>query len=293
MNRQYFKIIGEGSGKVLDASMSNIGEVVLWESNGQDNQLWFWDGPSRDALRNKQFPHMVLDFNFDDYQGNQWGKVYLTNDFHNGWNQRWQISGPEIICKGFARQTVPNLCLDVKAHASNNGAKVGVYQRNGGSNQRWRVQGQFSAGGQYVPPSNYFNIVGDSSGKVLDASMSNVGEVVIWDYNGQDNQLWYWDGPNRDVLRNKQFPDRVLDFHWHDYQRNQWGKVYLSPDFHNGWNQRWQMDGREVVCKGFARQTVNNLRLDVFGGESQSGAKVGVYQRNGAPNQRWRFQGRF
>ena len=86
---------------------------------------------------------------------------------------------------------------------------------------------------------------------------------------------------------------QVLDFHWNDYQRNQWGKVYLSPDFHNGWNQRWQMDGREVVCKGFARQTVNNLRLDVFGGESQSGAKVGVYQRNGAPNQRWRFQGRF
>ena len=83
----------------------------------------------------------VLDFNFDDYQGSQWGKVYLTNDFHNGWNQRWQISGPEIICKGFARQTVPNLCLDVKACASNNGAKVGVYERNGGSNQRWRVQG--------------------------------------------------------------------------------------------------------------------------------------------------------
>ena len=124
------------------------------------------------------------------------------------------------------------------------------------------------------------------------------------------------------------FYGQVLDFHWHDYQRNQWGKVYLSPDFHNGWNQRWQMDGREVVCKGFARQTVpnlcldvkahasnngakvgvyqrnggsnqrwrvqgDNLRLDVFGGESQSGAKVGVYQRNGAPNQRWRFQGRF
>ena len=42
--------------------------------------------------------------------------------------------------------------------------------------------------------------------------MSNVGEVVIWDYNGQDNQLWYWDGPNRDVLRNKQFPNRVRCF---------------------------------------------------------------------------------
>ena len=59
MNREFFKIMGEASGKFLDASMSNIGEVVLWESNGQDNQLWYWDGPSRDALRNKQFPDRV------------------------------------------------------------------------------------------------------------------------------------------------------------------------------------------------------------------------------------------
>ena len=63
MYREYFKIVSVGSGKVLDASMSSIRsptkQVVLWESNGQDNQLWFWDGPSRDALRNKQFPHMV------------------------------------------------------------------------------------------------------------------------------------------------------------------------------------------------------------------------------------------
>lgn len=310
MNREYFKIMGEASGKMLDASMSNIGEVVLWESNGQDNQLWYWDGPSRDALRNKQFPDRVLDFNFDDYRGKQWGEVYLTTDFHNGWNQRWQVDRGEIVCKGFARQTVPNLRLDVFAGKSDNGAKVGVYQKNGGHNQRWRIQALncststtafldtiltcldvlSGSGGQHVQPTACFKIVGDSSGRVLDASMSNIGEVCLWDANGQDNQLWYWDGPNRDVLRNKQFPDRVLDFNFDDYQRSQWGKVYLTTDFHHGWNQRWKVDGREVVCKGFARQTVPGLRLDVFGGESHNGAKVGVYQRQGSPNQRWRFQ---
>ena len=55
----YFKIHALESGKVLDASMSNEGEVVLWEANGQMNQLWFWDGPDRDVLRNKAFPHLV------------------------------------------------------------------------------------------------------------------------------------------------------------------------------------------------------------------------------------------
>ena len=57
---------------------------------------------------------------------------------------------------------------------------------------------------------NYFTIHGDQSGRVLDASMTNLGEVVLWDKNGQDNQLWYFDGPNQDVIRNKEFPDRVL-----------------------------------------------------------------------------------
>ena len=57
----------------------------------------------------------------------------------------------------------------------------------------------------------YFKIHGDQSGRVLDASMTSVGEVALWDDNGQDNQLWYWDAINRDVLRNKQFPNRVCD----------------------------------------------------------------------------------
>ena len=56
---------------------------------------------------------------------------------------------------------------------------------------------------------NYFTIHGDQSGRVLDASMTNLGEVVLWDKNGQDNQLWYFDDPNQDVIRNKEFPDRV------------------------------------------------------------------------------------
>ena len=56
---------------------------------------------------------------------------------------------------------------------------------------------------------NYFTIHGDQSGRVLDASMTNLGEVVLWDKNGQDNQLWYFDGPIQDVIRNKEFPDRV------------------------------------------------------------------------------------
>ena len=50
-------------------------------------------------------------------------------------------------------------------------------------------------------------IRGQQSGKVLDASLSNPGEVIIWTYLGENNQFWYWDG--EDVLRNKLFTDWV------------------------------------------------------------------------------------
>ena len=63
----------------------------------------------------------------------------------------------------------------------------------------------------------YFLIFGDHSGRVLDASRTNGGEVVLWEKHGRDNQLWFWDNQNQGVLRNKQLPNRVLDSDWQPY----------------------------------------------------------------------------
>ena len=137
----------------------------------------------------------------------------------------------------------------------------------------------------------YFLIFGDHSGRVLDASRTNGGEVVLWGKHGGDNQLWFWDNQNQGVLRNKQVPDKVLEFHCVDYQEDNWGKVYLN-EFNHGWNQKWQLDGKEIICKGFQNRTIENLRLEVHSSATHNGAKVGVYHRTGNPNQQWRLQGK-
>ena len=54
----------------------------------------------------------------------------------------------------------------------------------------------------------YFSITNNYSGKALTASLTNVGEIVMWTYHGNDNQLWFWDGAH--VLRNKMFPKKVM-----------------------------------------------------------------------------------
>ena len=57
MSTEYFLILSEISGKALTA---NIHGISLWESNGKDNQLWFWDEDG-EAIRSKKFSDHVLD----------------------------------------------------------------------------------------------------------------------------------------------------------------------------------------------------------------------------------------
>ena len=71
----------------------------------------------------------------------------------------------------------------------------------------------------------------------------------------------------------------MLDFHWSDYNKHGWGKVYLH-EFNGGANQRWEIQGREMACKH-----KNNLRLDVHWGHRHNGAEVGVQKRNGSASQ--------
>ena len=56
-------------------------------------------------------------------------------------------------------------------------------------------------------PINYFTITAKRSGRVMQAK--SLSSIVIWDYNGGDNQLWFWDPSNGHFLRNKAFPNKV------------------------------------------------------------------------------------
>merc|ERR1712223_1361049 len=237
-----------------------------------------YDQPWRGCALDKEWPRqpdLALDFHWADFCDSGWGKIYLGEPTGN-WNQRWEINGKELICKGSNEEPIDDLRMDVFENGTEDGTKVGVYRQNGQSNQHWNLLG------------HYFHILGAESGKVLDTSMTNIGEVVMWEMNGQDNQLWFWDPEYREVLRNKQFPDMALDFHWADYCESDpnWGKVYLN-EFTDLPNQKFEQYGSEIICKGSNEEHIPDLRLDVFQNGTDDGAKVGVYLKNDSPNQMW------
>lgn len=149
------KIVAQGSGKVLDAAMSDA-TVIVWEDNGGDNQLWYFDehaaaefqeklphSQTLPLIRNKNFPDLVLDFHWMDYEeeGAEWGKVYLHDSVHGGYNQRFMKDAQgNIICLGTESEPRWDLRLDIIADdpmEAENGAKVGCYRQEKSGNQKW------------------------------------------------------------------------------------------------------------------------------------------------------------
>ena len=59
--------------------------------------------------------------------------------------------------------------------------------------------------------NKYFSIVNGLTKKALDASKSNDGEIVMWKRLDHENQLWFWDKDKKDVLRNKRYPEKVMN----------------------------------------------------------------------------------
>lgn len=63
IKREYFYIISKLPSvwrKGLAASITEVGEVVVWDGGNLDQYLWFWDGVDQNILRNKKYPEKVI-----------------------------------------------------------------------------------------------------------------------------------------------------------------------------------------------------------------------------------------
>ena len=70
-----------------------------------------------------------------------------------------------------------------------------------------------------------------------------------------------------------------------DYKKWAYGKVYLF-NFNDGYNQKWKIEGNQIICKGFQTSMQSDLRLD---GDLM---KVGVRKKSGFPDQKWNVRGK-
>ena len=121
-----------------------------------------------------------------------------------------------------------NKCIDVFGANSSNGAEIGIWEQNGGSNQMWNLT-----------PEGYIESSMDT-GKCLDiqGGVANNGTpIILWEKNGGDNQKWMLDSDG--CLVSYLNPKRCIDV---PGAENRNGVPLVLWDKNNGINQKWRLD---------------------------------------------------
>ncbi|NML39681.1 hypothetical protein HHL17_20950 [Chitinophaga sp. G-6-1-13] len=146
-------------------------------------------------------------------------------------------------------------------------------------------------GTQSIPDGTY-KVTSVSSGKVMDvhgASKEDGGSIVQWDWNGGENQQWYFhylgngyysiinigSGKSLDINNNSQAD----------------GIPLIQYSWHEGYNQQWQVYSTWDGTGNFIIKNRNSGRvLDVAAASTDNGASIIQYLSNGGNNQRWTLE---
>ena len=151
--------------------------------------MWFWN---QGSIENKKYRNYVLDLN---------GIAYLWG-FHDGANQNFFLVDDEIVVNG-------NLRIEEKD------GKIIDNEKTGEITQKWSwILEKFAnsiiisiAQSGFWPNINYFAIIDQDTGKILDAT-STYTQLTMSTNHGGDTQLWFWDN---DTLRSKKYPEFTID----------------------------------------------------------------------------------
>lgn len=183
-NDGYYQIVSKHSGKVLDvkaASSDNDAEIVQYQANGGDNQLWKFvpvsDGYCRIESKRSGKVLDVRGASTDD------GAQVVQYQNNGADNQLWKLvpigDAYQIVSKHSAR------LLDVKGISTDNDALITQYHVTGADNQIWTL-----VPAQTVSPGRTYTVLGGDTlwsiaqkfyndgnqwGKIYDANKQVIG----------------------------------------------------------------------------------------------------------------------
>lgn len=233
--------------------------ISMWNYHGDDNQLWFWDN---NTIHSKKYPDKVLEIDQDQ------NEIKLAK-FIGGSNQMWKKDDDGSFISEYE-----DFSFDIQANDNGiieNGAKLkGKFIPD---NQRDKWSEYSKEQKESSIDRKYFTFSTANQTKVLHAS--NETELVMWDYHGGENQLWFWDD---DVIRSKMYPDKVLELKESVLFEDEWGNVQLNS-YSGKDTQRWTQEGDDFICH------FENVKLDVREEIITNGAEVVAHKKE--QNHKW------
>jgi len=253
---KFFVVRSQLNGMVLDIQDSNLAPgnpVALWHYNGGENQLFYEDFVNC-CIRSAMDDNFCLEIMGDQLT------INLFNPHES--MQRWCTCGDVLQNRDLGS------VLDVADHCMDEGARVCSWDRNGGPNQSFSFEYQ---------PARYAFIKNEESGKVFDVRGGDASpgtKVVMYEFNGQENQVWYED---RWGCIHSKLNDFVIDTND--------GDARLQPYDPTNPGQQWVKSDNRIINK-----MDHSICIDVKGGKKGNDAKLCAYGYKGAENQHFTFE---
>ena len=226
---QYFYIISEKDEKVLDSANNVNGEVLATSSrNGEDTQLWRWDG---NRLINKL--GLVVDIKGKNKAVTT--SVILSSPTRD-LSQQWKNEDGQL------RSMLSNLVMEARDNA------IEMHYSLKNSSQKWKI----------VPDKDlksalhYFYIVSELDGKVLDSNRDTLEEeLIISPKSGRDTQLWRWDSCGSKLVNKLGLVANIK------MTKEATSSVILALPT-GTLNQKWQQES------GYIRSELNGLVMEIW-----------------------------
>ena len=255
LSPQYFFIVSQDNGLVLDISTGNKGgNLLLSEADGRPSQLWRWDEDCR--LVSKL--GLVADIK---HKSKKTGAVCHAWDAHDGLNQKWRVEDETI------KSDFNNLVIDAVTQL------VSMHAVNGSATQKWYFvpENEWPDGRQIVPSVKYFFILSQDNGLVLDISTGEKGgNLLLTEADEKPSQLWRWDEDCRLVSK----LGLVADI---KHKSKKAEAVCHAWDAHDGLNQKWRVEDEAI------KSNLSNLVIDAVT------QPVSMHEANGSQTQKWYF----
>ncbi len=114
---EYFQIVSRMNNKVVEVDRQTLNPKMN-QAHGGDNQLWRWEGQTLVSKYQRR-------------------RLEVTDPRARGYAERyrWRTDGDFLVS-----MLAENKVLDIEALDTSNSAKLIVYNKNGGLNQRWTLK---------------------------------------------------------------------------------------------------------------------------------------------------------
>lgn len=162
----------------LDATQDVVPLLQLWECNGLESQLWYFDSGSY-KIQWGGDRSMCVDAGSSVTGGT---RLILWNC--NGLEQQVWGYGSDLTIYLAKSRTDAAYCMDLAGGAYDSGTAVQIWNCNGLANQQWQV----SRGITLRLASEYQKCLDLAGG-----STDNGTPIQLWDCNGLSNQKWFFD----------------------------------------------------------------------------------------------------